>query len=354
MKTHLERISQEKFPTTVWDLIPPYAPWWGGFCERVVGMMKKKLRTTSPDLKVRNSLHAHFILQHISGCLNTRPLWVPSSDVTDMCAMTPSSFTRPITTGPDLLPIDADNETCKLALQRLYAEQSKAVDQLWVEFHLGYLNALREHQKAVDKIDTSTLKVDDFVLYHSPRLVRNFWPMGRVTKVYPDEFGVVRAVKLAKYVPNKINTPLKNQRYPKRTWESFSPEIKKELTGYFQHQANVYPVHKLVRMEFWKDTNPSVSDTTTQSSVPVLLTSLAGNLYEPELVSYAEQEKTCWKSLFPITSPTDKIQVDLMSKLNGEPDSKYVVESTPHHLSTIAQVARANKSIKSLMTIVKS
>jgi hypothetical protein len=348
MKGHLERISAEIYPTTIWETIPPFAPWWGGFYERMVGMMKAKLHAVSRFLNIRNALHGHYVLQHISGCLNNRPMWIPSNDVADKRAITPNSFIHMMPTKHDIKDVDPANSSSKIALQRLHAEQTKAIDQLWKEFHLGYLVALRDHQKVVKNADTTSLKVGEYVLYHCPQTVRNFWPIGQVTSVLPGPDGTTRAVRLRKYVPNQINLPLKQQRFGRR--EKLTLQERQEVTGYWKDRKNVYPVHKLVRYEFWDSPEPTPSAFKDTSVVPTMMIEVAGQKYFPKPVVYRQQEPGCEDINFPITKMSDKLKLTVLTKKGMEKD--YLISPEPYRVTTAMNGMNGSGEIQIHLTLL--
>ena len=63
-------------------------------------------------------------------------------------------------------------------------------NEFWVRWRKEYLVTLQERQKwNQPKRD---LAINDIVLVKDPDVMRNKWPMGRVTSVIPSEDGLVR------------------------------------------------------------------------------------------------------------------------------------------------------------------
>ena len=63
-----------------WRFIPEYAPWWGGFWERLVGSVKQHLRKTIGNAKLKAE-ELQTALAKIEAVVNSRPLSTVSEDV---------------------------------------------------------------------------------------------------------------------------------------------------------------------------------------------------------------------------------------------------------------------------------
>jgi hypothetical protein len=257
-----KKVTNEKDPFIKWKRIPAGAPWWGGFYERVVGMMKSILYRECRHMKVPSALHANHLIKHVQHCLNHRPLWGLTQDPTSVNVITPMSFLRVSVLISQILGGDPAGQASKEALIELYEVQHRRINHLWKEFHLGYMQALRQFaKKKGHTFNTNELKEGDLVLYEAPRHVRNFWPIARISKIYRNSKGVISNVKLHKYVPNEINQPLRLQLYGTKR---LTAEMKRELMGYFKEQPNTYPVQKLAPYEFWND----ITDPTKKIDIP--------------------------------------------------------------------------------------
>jgi hypothetical protein len=53
-----KKVTNSFSPAIIWKRIPAGAPWWGGFYERVVGMMKTILYRECRHMQVPSQLHA--------------------------------------------------------------------------------------------------------------------------------------------------------------------------------------------------------------------------------------------------------------------------------------------------------
>ncbi|GBM36320.1 hypothetical protein AVEN_163254-1 [Araneus ventricosus] len=78
----------------IWKFIPPGAPWWGGWWERLIGMMKRVLRKILGRACL-NYEEMYTVLCNCEAILNDRPLTVVSAD-SSLTAITPANFLREI------------------------------------------------------------------------------------------------------------------------------------------------------------------------------------------------------------------------------------------------------------------
>jgi hypothetical protein len=82
---------------------------------------------------------------------------------------------------------------------------------------------------------------------------RNYWPLAKVIRVYPSpKDGIIRTVRLKKYLPYAINAVLKQKKYGKVANKNLTPKQIRELMGYFQTQKRKFSVDNLVPYELWK------------------------------------------------------------------------------------------------------
>lgn len=196
-----------------WKFIPPSSPWWGGWWERLIGVMKRLLR----KVLGRSSLDYESLLTVLCDCehtMNNRPLTYLSEDVNDLAALTPAMFLHelPVTGVPDLDHID----TCSMK-KRLFHQQ-KLREDLRKRFRSEYLGQLKQNSKFVK--DPTSLKIGDLVLIAGPQKRVN-WPLARVSEILPSKDGEVRLVKvktsngeLLKTVKNLIPLEVHNPRDP--------------------------------------------------------------------------------------------------------------------------------------------
>jgi hypothetical protein len=236
-------------PKTYWKFIPSRAPWWGGFYESLIRPFKAVLRAELPRMRVRNYLDVHRLCKHAEACLNHRPLWAGLNSDTDVLAVTPFQFKS--------VEFDIENEEIHSnaveisVLKQMKSQQTAAIGRLW---HKVRMSMLTELQKFHDRRSTPaerTLKVDDLVLLKNDWSARSFWPIARITKVYPDARGIVRTVEVSKYVPNEINKELADSLYGVHVESKLNRNQLRQVTGFFKPLETPQAVKNLVRFEMW-------------------------------------------------------------------------------------------------------
>ncbi|GFS51375.1 integrase catalytic domain-containing protein [Trichonephila clavipes] len=93
-----------------WKFSPPSAPWWGGFWERLVGMLKNVLRKVLGKASL-NEEELNTLLCDAESIINSRPITYLSEDPKDLVALTPAMFLQEIREigVPDFDMIDSRN-----------------------------------------------------------------------------------------------------------------------------------------------------------------------------------------------------------------------------------------------------
>lgn len=169
-----------------WKFNPPSSPWWGGFWERLIGILKDLLRKNLG----RSSLSYEELQTLICECesvMNNRPLTYVSEEQ-ELKTLTPSMFLQnlPLNDVPDLDQIERTN------IVKRWRHIQKVRENLKQRFKREYLGFLRSSvAKREDKI-----KVGDVVLVGTDDKKRLHWLLGRVLELFPGKDGIVRLVKL--------------------------------------------------------------------------------------------------------------------------------------------------------------
>ncbi|XP_042911743.1 uncharacterized protein [Parasteatoda tepidariorum] len=78
-----------------WKFNPPSAPWWGGFFERLIGVLKGILRKVLGRACL-NEEELATVLCDAESLINSRPITYLSEDPEDLSALTPSMFLQEI------------------------------------------------------------------------------------------------------------------------------------------------------------------------------------------------------------------------------------------------------------------
>ena len=175
----------------VWQFNLSHAAWWGGFFERLIGIMKRTLhRTIGKSLLTFKELEDVLIDIEIS--MNNRPLTYQGEEF-DSQPLTPNMliFGGNINT-PE---IDLEVEDERLAYIKREKYRQKCKDQMWNHWTSEYVRALRERHTQ-KKRENSTVKGGDVVIIKGDEKNRGFWKLGIVTSLIKGKDGIVRGVKL--------------------------------------------------------------------------------------------------------------------------------------------------------------
>ena len=200
-----------RYQKITWKFIPPRAPWQGGFYERMVGIVKGCLQ---------KSLFKRFlswdelvtVLLEVEQCVNNRPLTYVASELPDLLPLTPNHLLKgeitrimpPISTEDKLDPQYLDYDALKLNLH--YSKLSETIQKFVQVWAKDYLTALKEkHFGNVPPQQAVSIRPGDIVLLSNDH-PRNRWPLGRITKVFPDSDHIVRTVEVLSQGHTSIRT----------------------------------------------------------------------------------------------------------------------------------------------------
>ena len=164
-----------------WIFNPPTAAWWGGFWERLIGVLKRLLRRTLKK-SCLNYEEMATVLVDCEAIINSRPLTFMSDNKQDVNPLTPSMFLQEIN----------HIEQCRFEKRYLYRQKIK--EDLRRRFRIKYLGALvhKEHKKISD----ICVNRNNIVLVHSDNVKRLDWPLARVIELITGKDGKVRVVRL--------------------------------------------------------------------------------------------------------------------------------------------------------------
>ncbi|UYV65843.1 hypothetical protein LAZ67_3005615 [Cordylochernes scorpioides] len=167
-----------------WIFIPPSAPWWGGFWERMVRTIKEMLIKMLGHRKLKY-VQLQTALCEIESIINNRPLTYVSEDDNDLKPLTPNEFLQ---NGPESSFPEFENLKPEM-LHTRYRELGQLKRELKQRFLKEYLGALIQKS---ENIDRRQLKVGDVVLIGQENLKIMFWPKGRIVNLIPGKDGIVR------------------------------------------------------------------------------------------------------------------------------------------------------------------
>ena len=168
------------------------SPWWGGFFERMVGMVKNTMKKTLGFANLTIS-ELQEVLLDIEFCLNNRPLTYQTDQLDDE-VLTPNHLVH----GRRIKQIreeevfsDEDKIPARKRLQYL----QKCREKYWRCWTREYLTSLREYHK-IHQGGCNKITVGDIVLVKDENLPRNKWKLGKVISIIRGRDGIERGVTL--------------------------------------------------------------------------------------------------------------------------------------------------------------
>lgn len=170
-----------------WNFSPPRAPWWGGFWERLIRVVKDMLRRILGKSSL-DYIELETILVECEATINSRPLTYISENTENLKPLTPQMFIQsiPHSTTTDLDEIDANSLNIRLR----YLQQLR--DNFKSRFRIEYLSTLVQNRT---KKSDDEIKVGDVVIIEADTK-RVEWPLGLVLKLYEGTDGESRVAKL--------------------------------------------------------------------------------------------------------------------------------------------------------------
>ncbi|BES99536.1 Retrotransposon protein [Nesidiocoris tenuis] len=184
-----------------WNFNPPAAPWWGGWWERLIGILKGLLRRNLGNSVLRLE-ELSTLLCECESVMNSRPLTYSSDRANELIPITPAHFLKNICTEEttDLDEVDANHLNTRLRLLNSTRQNLKS------RFRKEYLSFLVHQGK---RQSPKVIKVGDIVLIGDDSTKRINWPLGRVSEVFVGQDGVVRVAKV-KTLKGEYTRPIQN------------------------------------------------------------------------------------------------------------------------------------------------
>jgi hypothetical protein len=171
-----------------WIFNPPTAAWWGGWWERLVGLVKNLLKRMLGNARLD---HEQFrtCLSQAENIINERPLTVVSEDQNDLVPLTPVMFMRGVRSAS--FP---EGQAIRLNLSDSYKRRQSIQYELRNRFRKEYLAMLV--QRSSEKKKKRQPNVGDVVLVGSDDRRRLQWPMAVIVELLPGRDNVVRTARL--------------------------------------------------------------------------------------------------------------------------------------------------------------
>ncbi|GBM88096.1 hypothetical protein AVEN_99788-1, partial [Araneus ventricosus] len=179
-----------------WQFIPPHAPWWGGFYERLMRSIKEPLR------KILGRASLSFeemttILSEVELVLNHRPLTYTSNDLDEPLPLTPAHFLFPgqenLSYPVHFLEIFTNQPSTKENLTRRVVYQTKLLRHIWGKWKNNYLMQLRNAHNFVNSSPVRDLKKGEVVLLEGTTKSKFLWPLGVIEDVIVGRDGHIRS-----------------------------------------------------------------------------------------------------------------------------------------------------------------
>ena len=179
----------------VWRHQAPRSPWMGGHYERLVRITKVCL-STAIARKIFTYEEFVTLVKEAETIVNSRPITYQSADTADI-SLSPSQLAwgRYLTFMPLLLQSDSYSEVnleAKAARQQ-YEILLQALDRFKRRWSTEYLSAPREkHNNHCAEQPTHHISPGNLVMARRDDKHRIEWPLGKITRIFPDADGVVR------------------------------------------------------------------------------------------------------------------------------------------------------------------
>ncbi len=198
-----------------WEFIPEYAPWFGGFYERMIGLVKSCIRKSLPIKKILSYEQFITLITEIESVLNSRPLESnPSDDNSHISVITLRDFLslNPRVNTPVLdsefpnFPESFSKQVSVSSILQMWKQGMYYLEIFWKHWYAGYLSSLRNrhmHDKFKQSRSTTTRVpiVGEIVMLEDKSSIRGFWKIGRIVKLNESKDGKIRSVQIM--MPNR-------------------------------------------------------------------------------------------------------------------------------------------------------
>jgi len=184
-----------------WEHYLEYAPWWGGWIERLNRIFKSSLRKVLGGACVA-VWELYTLLKECEAVMNSRPLTYVYDDVQEGQAITPSM----LWCGKDLTQLPPNMfaykfgrkvpMTCKERLKHLLKLKNYFETRFLKEYLMGLTD---QHATSRHGVEVRQPQVGDIVLINDKasskvKIPRSRWNIGRILTLHPGRDGTVRSV----------------------------------------------------------------------------------------------------------------------------------------------------------------
>ena len=231
-----------------WKFVIDYAPWKGGFYERLVGITKRSLKKSLGRSKV-NEQQLSTVLVETEAVINRRPLVYVENDINSR-ALTPADFlTMNYYAGIPDIEIDySPEETSGEKLLKIWKRGQDLLNYFWKVWSTEYLQSLREKHtlkmKAIKGEVQREPKVGEIVIVKEEGIPRGSWKLAKIQSlIYSEVDDVPRAASLISSSgrnfkrPFRLLYPLENTNYD----EAQNRDIEVPLKEVINEKTNKRP-----------------------------------------------------------------------------------------------------------------
>nr|XP_049612640.1 uncharacterized protein LOC125990052 isoform X1 [Syngnathus scovelli] len=193
--SNVDNAAVEKFlldQGCAWKFNVPHASHMGDSWERMFGVARKILDSMFLQLGTLRLIHEALstLRAEVAAIINARPLIPVSTDPDDPFILTPATLLTQKVSVPSAPVGDW--------IKDLHKSQWRQVQHLaqtfWDRWKKQYLASLQQRQKW--QAPTPDIQPGSIVLLKGNQLLRNEWPLGLITQVFPSNDGMVRKVEV--------------------------------------------------------------------------------------------------------------------------------------------------------------
>jgi hypothetical protein len=192
---NFNRIQEEKFDSEypiTWKFGTPHAPWKNGAIERLIGVLKRQLRTALQTEQVSIKTLQTLIVE-LKKIINDRPLSVTRSDPDQLKQITPNM----LISGRQLNELENPEQQVlkKIEFADMWVRRKKILSSFWSRWLKDYLEQLSVNRRWT-KADQIALKEGDVVILKPETLKKNQWNIGRITEIIQNDVGTISEIKV--------------------------------------------------------------------------------------------------------------------------------------------------------------
>ena len=214
-----------------WKFIVQYAPFWGGFYERLVRSIKLPLRKVLGNAKI-NTEEFNTILISIESILNNRPITYIYNTPEEFSPLCPSHFL--VGSRLDCLPEIYLNQDGKSELIDRYNLLEEMKKSFWDQWSKDYLPELIKFSQS-RKTNVKNIEIGDIILVENDKK-RGQWKLGKVESLLIGKDGKARAAIVKTQSKKLIRRPIQKL-YPLEISAEVKDDIRKKVRSDNSHQV---------------------------------------------------------------------------------------------------------------------